>query len=1137
MSFRAVGRSVLQRSPSDVVILSAVRSPITRAFKAGFKDAWPEDILRPVMREALRRAKIETDDVKNVLIGNVLAELGFAKTGRMALLDCGFHPSTTFHTVNRQCSSSLQAITHQAHAIMAGQIDVALAGGVESMTRNYGSRGRPTDVSPSLRASDIKQATDCLLTMGETSERIAQRYDITREEQDDFAFRSHQRALVAQASGRFTSETVPVTYQAPGDADQEGLLTTFTVSQDDGIRPNVSRAKLGSLKPVFGDQGRSTAGNSSQISDGASSVILARRSWAAERGLKPIARFAGTQVSGCEPDEMGVGPALAIPSLYKYTGVSQNDIGVFEMNEAFASQMVYCLRALHLDVDKVNPNGGAIALGHPTGATGARQAATLLAEMQRSDHELGIITAGTPRVQGEYQHSPPVKLTKTDTGEKPYACQFCSKRFARGYVTVQCKDSHILTTRSDVLKRHLRSHTAEDEESGLHPPGYVSPSRDRSTSQAAVEMLDPAQDLDRHHFPASLEPSCAHMDVDSRMFQGMLTPDITQQQLIGVGDFSAMLGLPHTPGSVASPGLSNPWDAFFLSMGSPSISDTRSFLSRKHSLGSDIPDERFTKLAKLWPKKGAPQWLLMHTLWVDVICHKATNLFSEASVHNDDHNDSDSLPSEGEDEASRSSRFPTVDTLAVCIDHYFQRFHPVVPFIHEPTFSAKETPNIILAPICLIGLHLLNPSTTREFVANQRTIEKCIVALSKTWERADWSVLVTSLGAAVLLLNYASVLEDECAYSAQTYNLYVKALTVAQQSGLFDISRGRPLPEVLPHGQRDQPFWERWAKVELTASLLATDSLYATKMGLKPAINVDRLRIYATCSDNLFNTLKEDNQEGPGSAIDMMCQEICILDLKVQSTPSPNPIAANAVAVQTLLSVSSLCIAELKVSKLMHEHDPAKNILCPTETSQNGTTEAIVPQLLQAIYIHHDNDFLARDPNAAAFWHNMCMNMSANLNLFELAAGREGIQVAKEALEKISTWADSPHARRACLHAAQVYVCMMRRRITDGTTFMSEVALFNAALVVGLYVYASPSTLQGDTAPRLELLDPVDWNDVGDKGFPGWSPSQSNLTSTASRFISKGGPISFDKMVCFGGYMSSRRVILSYHSGTGTRSR
>ncbi|EGY16982.1 3-ketoacyl-CoA thiolase [Verticillium dahliae VdLs.17] len=395
MAFRAVGQSILKKSPNDVVFLSAVRSPITKAFKGGFKDAWPEDILRPVMREATRRANIQPGDVQDVLIGNVLAELGFSKTGRMALNDCGFPVSTTFHTVNRQCSSSLQAITHQAHAILAGQIDVALAGGVESMSKNYASRGRPTDVSPSLQASTVKHATDCLLPMGITSENVARRYAVSREDQDDYAFLSHQRAEAAQAAGKFDSEIVPVTYSSPVEIDGTKQTTRFTISRDDTIRPGVKREKLGTLKPAFAEDGASTAGNSSQISDGASSVILARRSWADSRGLRPIGRFAGTQVLGCEPDEMGVGPALAIPALLRYAGVELKDIDVLEINEAFASQVLYVLRALGLDVDKVNPNGGAIALGHPTAATGARQAATLLAELERSDRELGIVSMCT----------------------------------------------------------------------------------------------------------------------------------------------------------------------------------------------------------------------------------------------------------------------------------------------------------------------------------------------------------------------------------------------------------------------------------------------------------------------------------------------------------------------------------------------------------------------------------------------------------------------------------------------------------------------------------------------------------------------------------------------------------------------
>ncbi|KAH7134428.1 Thiolase, N-terminal domain-containing protein [Dactylonectria macrodidyma] len=383
-------RALRSKAPNDVVILSAVRSPITRSFKGGFKDAWPEDILAPVMAEAPKRANIEPKDVQDVLIGNVLAELGFAKTGRMALLHAGFPVTTTFHTVNRQCSSSLQAITHLANCINAGQINVAMAGGVESMSKNYQTRGVPADVGPTLRNTGVQSAADCLMPMGITSENVATRYGISRRMQDEFALTSHTRAFHAQSTGRFDSEIVPIEVVTANS--ETGEQTRVRVEVDDTIRPNVTLEKLAKLKPAFIDNGGSTAGNSSQISDGASAVILARRSWAEARGLKPIGRFLGTQVAGCEPDEMGMGPLYAIPMLYKHAGISQADVDVFELNEAFASQTLACISGLGLDMDKVNPNGGAIALGHPTGATGARQLATILAELARRDQEIGVIS-------------------------------------------------------------------------------------------------------------------------------------------------------------------------------------------------------------------------------------------------------------------------------------------------------------------------------------------------------------------------------------------------------------------------------------------------------------------------------------------------------------------------------------------------------------------------------------------------------------------------------------------------------------------------------------------------------------------------------------------------------------------------
>lgn len=275
-SFSRTARNVLQKSPNDVVLLSAVRSPINRSFKGGYKDAHPEDILVPVslgksmrcavakiyqvMKAAVERAGIEKSDVNDVMIGNVLAELGFAKTGRMALNHAGFPNTTTFHTVNRQCSSSLQAITHMAHSIMVGQLDVGLAGGVESMSRNYGSRGIPADVSPALLGSSVKDARDCLMPMGITSENVAERYKVDRKSQDEYAVRSHDRASRAQKEGRFDWETVPVTVQRMDEAT--GQAVGFEVTKDDGIRHGLTFEKVSALKPVFGEKGKSTAGNS-----------------------------------------------------------------------------------------------------------------------------------------------------------------------------------------------------------------------------------------------------------------------------------------------------------------------------------------------------------------------------------------------------------------------------------------------------------------------------------------------------------------------------------------------------------------------------------------------------------------------------------------------------------------------------------------------------------------------------------------------------------------------------------------------------------------------------------------------------------------------------------------------------------
>jgi len=313
----------------------------------------------------------------------------------MAANHVGIPITTSFSTANRACASGLTAITNIANAIAVGQIDIGIAGGMESMTRNYGSRAIPTELWKDMKESPVKEARDCIMSMGITSENVAERYGVSRADQDAFAAESQSRAARAQSSGVFDAEIVPVTTRRV-DPEVSENEQEVTVTKDDGIRANTTVEKLAAMKPVFKADGTSTAGNSSQVSDGASAALMMRRSTATALGLSSqiIGKWAGTQVTGCAPDEMGVGPAVAIPKLLDYTGVAVEDVGIWEINEAFASQALYCVRKLGLEgnMEKVNPNGGAIALGHPLGATSGRMLATLLNEMGRKGEQVGVLS-------------------------------------------------------------------------------------------------------------------------------------------------------------------------------------------------------------------------------------------------------------------------------------------------------------------------------------------------------------------------------------------------------------------------------------------------------------------------------------------------------------------------------------------------------------------------------------------------------------------------------------------------------------------------------------------------------------------------------------------------------------------------
>jgi acetyl-CoA acyltransferase 1 len=265
---------------------------------------------------------------------------------------------------------------------------------MESMTKNYGSRAIPTMLWEELKNSTVQDAQDCIMPMGLTSENVARRYGVSREDQDAFAAESHKRASKAQKSGLFDAEIVPVKVKQSDPEAPDAPAKEVTVDKDDGIRHDISAEKMAKLKPAFAKDGSSTAGNSSQVSDGAAATLLMRRSTANELGLSStiIGKWVGTQTVGCKPDEMGVGPAVAIPKLLDHAGLSTDDVSIWEINEAFASQALYCIRKLGLDgkMDKINPRGGGIALGHPLGMTGTRQLATLMPQLQEG--EAGVVS-------------------------------------------------------------------------------------------------------------------------------------------------------------------------------------------------------------------------------------------------------------------------------------------------------------------------------------------------------------------------------------------------------------------------------------------------------------------------------------------------------------------------------------------------------------------------------------------------------------------------------------------------------------------------------------------------------------------------------------------------------------------------
>ena len=374
----------------EAVIVAAVRTPVGKAKRGGLATVRADEMATIVIKELLKRApQLDPAEIDDVIIGCAFpeGEQGM-NMARLAALNAGLPNSVPAETINRFCSSGVQSIAHAAQAIMTGQMDIAIAGGAESM-----SQVPMTGYKFAPNLAQAQNHPEAFTNMGLTSENVAEKYNVSREDQDAFALRSNQRAAKAVDSGLFDPEIIPVEVEITEvGADGKPATRKFTVARDEGPRGNTTLEALAKLRTPFKTGGRSTAGNSSQMSDGAAGVIIMSAEKAKELGIKPLARYVTFAVGGVPPELMGIGPTVAIPKALKRAGLSLDDIDLIELNEAFASQSLAVIRELGLDEEITNVNGGAIALGHPLGCTGAKLTTQIIYEMGRRGSKYGMVT-------------------------------------------------------------------------------------------------------------------------------------------------------------------------------------------------------------------------------------------------------------------------------------------------------------------------------------------------------------------------------------------------------------------------------------------------------------------------------------------------------------------------------------------------------------------------------------------------------------------------------------------------------------------------------------------------------------------------------------------------------------------------
>ncbi|KIW92959.1 uncharacterized protein Z519_06808 [Cladophialophora bantiana CBS 173.52] len=790
---------------------------------------------------------------------------------------------------------------------------------------------------------------------------------------------------------------------------------------------------------------------------------------------------------------------------------------------------------------------------------------------------------------------------RAHTGEKPFKCSHCGREYAR----------------SDVLMRHIRNHHSESEKqtvstspvtsSQMHGTEAVEGSAGQSSdlrrdtlpvNSMPTPYLDdgnPATLPDCHRGSLAIIQDQSNFQASQRVKPLVVSDNpVDRRAAAPLEEFEDWLGPQDLPLAA------NIWDDLshfdFMSF----TNDARLSLSpcrprqMLHSPPKDnISDERYAKIASLWPTKKQTPRRLIETLWRDVASFREDNIFSQpVETDVDGSASSQTFPDEvaesrwGLDEECRArlmedcasvnisfrqkasrgvetsiksnasnslsqahrvpAKFPSSQILDISLDIFFRRFHHFMPFIHEPTFSAKKTSSTLLFPMCLMGLTMLDSVRAKRFVGSHLgdAIERCrrdLVVSSR--KGGQLSELLSAMAASTLLLALAAI-NPKQPLAESSRLLYNETINAAQRQGLFVPQEGEQLSSVIFQSLDNVEMWRAWTRIEsakrLILCLIMSDSFFSALDDHHPIIQTEQLHFYFPCKTELFQAATERRWSQMVSTGALTIMPLMIPQL--ESAILPPASDASAIGFFGLFSTIWVRIVEAKhrYALLTSEH---ANLPIPAEIFAHDEHAVSIAPFLMKMWRWYGETMCTINPNCEAFWHHLNISMTADLGVFELASGREGAERAKNALDDIATWSQTAAARRACLHAAQTFSCMSKRRPIDGTSYEAEIALVHAALVLGLYVFVMPQPDETeDQDPQaqgrlevLELLDEVDWNLVGEVGFTSYSPTNADIDMgidstlcAAKGFIENGGPISFSGVVQTGGYASARRVLLDY---------